>query len=238
MSNMTKQFDKKLPPHFDKVVTSDLIKLTRELVMLSSPQQSSSISSHQLWFMLPAIKKALSLYAALNREIDAKSLVASAMLLRGLIEAISNYIFVTGMPKDNSAFYAKYAKAGRLRMHRKGKGWEKVTVTAQVDYASQVTKLTQLQALYDHCSELVHSNSSNVKLLFPTEEQDDDTILRIAMTADEGHIDDGTFEAMRVQAGGLMVALVEVLKGEIAAFKSGRADALLEGYELLSIKVI
>lgn len=214
----------------DKDIVSDLIEATSKLLSVETTDKEMPIYSHEVWFTLPAIKKSLSLFLAIQRELDKKALVASAVLLRSLIKTVTNYCFVMGLPKKEG-FYEKYLESGRLRVYKKGKGWQKVTVAQQIEYSSKVMELTQLQELYDNCSNLVHPSADNIKLVLTGDDKDDGTVI-MQLAPDEEHIEDKVFNDIYVQAFALMISLYKLLLQEIEAKKQHTEKEMFPNYKI------
>lgn len=205
----------------EEKLTQEIIQLSYELLNVET-KDGKPIFIHELYFSMPSIKKALSLYAAINRELEAKALIATVILLRSLIEVICMYVYVGGIKKD-SKFYEKFSKTGRLSVLKDGK-WQKISIGEQIRFVEKVFPITDLQKAYNHCSDLVHYSSETMKLII---HNTDDTTHQagIVVGADEKHIAKKNFDDCEETAYKMMLTLKMCLQAELHSKKKLQSNS-------------
>lgn len=186
-----------------------------------------------LFFILPSIKKALSLYAAIIEDVEGKRLLSGTIVSRTLIEVIVTFLFVIHVKKDEG-FYKKFMQYGRLRIKRSGKGWEKVTVASQIKWVEENYGVTRLQEVYDNCSKLVHYSDKAMQLMIDRRPSnaDQERMVGIVIADNEGHFPDKNFIEMLKSADGMMVILKHQLNALIKQKRSRIQE--ITGVEVVS----
>jgi len=195
-------------------IIDELIGLAFDYLSIEDQEFKRPILTGDLYFVLPSVKKAISLYDAIEEDINSKRLLSATILSRTLIEVVVTMLYVVNIIKDES-FYDKFLQHGRLRLHRPGKGWEKVTITNQIAWVGENYRITKLQEVYDNCSKLVHFSDAGVQLILDRRDGFEASNVKIVISPNESQFDYKNFKAIHDTSYGLLVILREQMKAQI-----------------------
>lgn len=195
-------------------IIDELIGLAYDYLSIEDQESRRPILTGDLYFVLPSVKKAISLYDAIEEDISVKRLLSATILSRTLIEVVVTMLYVVNIEKDEN-FYAKFMEHGRLRRHRPGKGWEKVTIANQIAWVGKNYKITKLQDVYDNCSKLVHFSDTAVQLILDRRDGFEASNVKIVISPNESQFDNKNFKAIHDTSYGLLVLLREQMKAQI-----------------------
>jgi len=204
----------------DKLIT-ELIQLAFEYLSVKSPMDDRPILTSDIFFVLPSLKKCISLYAAIVDDVGKKRLLSATILSRTLIEVIVTLLYVSNVEKTDG-FYKKFMEHGRLRVRRSGKGWEKVTIATQISWVEQNYGITNLQAAYDNCSKLVHFSDSAAQLILDRRKMSSDGALGIVISKNEEQFPQEDFDEIIKTCKGMLSILRAYMR---AAVKGKRLKA-------------
>lgn len=195
-------------------IIDELIGLAYEYLSIEDQESKRPILTGDLYFVLPSVKKAISLYDAIEQDISSKRLLSATILSRTLIEVVVTMLYVVNIKKDEN-FYEKFMEHGRLRLRRPGKGWEKVTIATQIAWVGENYKITKLQEVYDNCSKLVHFSDTAVQLILDRRDGFEASNVKIVISPNESQFDSKNFKAIHDTCYGLLVLLREQMKAQI-----------------------
>lgn len=195
-------------------IIDELIGLAFDYLSIEDQESRRPILTGDLYFVLPSIKKAISIYDAIEEDISSKRLLSATILSRTLIEVVVTMLYVVNIKKDEN-FYNKFMEHGRLRLHRPGKGWEKVTIANQIAWVGENYKITKLQEVYDNCSKLVHFSDTAIQLILDRRDSLEPNNVKIVISPNESQFDYKNFKAIHDTSYGLLVLLSEQIKAQI-----------------------
>lgn len=212
----------------DTTTTDEMITLAYEYMNFKDKDSTIPLYISDLYFILPTIKKAISLNEAIANDISNKRLLAATILSRTLIEVVVNLLYVANINKVEK-FYEKFLEHDRLRVYRDKKGWEKVTISSQIQWVEDNYHITRLGEVYDNCSKLVHFSSSAAQLIINRNSMSDGAEMGIIVSANEAHFDEENFNELAKTTAGMMV----MLKTHIRSLIDGKKlkIARIEGVE-------
>jgi hypothetical protein len=185
-----------------------VIELSYQFMDIRDANGSAPITNDELWFVLPSVKKSLSLYSATSADIKEQRLLSATIISRTLIEVIVTLLYITGLQKTDG-FYDKFMEHGRVRIKRNGKGWEKVTITSQIRWVEENYRITQLEDIYNNCSKLVHFSDKAVQLIIDRSKsfKDGERTMAIVISDNEKHFEKQYFDRIHETADGMMLVL-------------------------------
>ena len=198
----------------EKSTVTKLIGLAYDYLSVKTEGESTPFFTGDLLFILPSVKKCISLYDAIIDDVAHKRLLSATILSRTLIEVVVILLYVTNIKKDEG-FYSKFMEHGRLRVKKTGKGWQKVTIVGQISWVEENYGITKLQAVYDNCSKLVHFSDSATQLILDRRKEKSDGSVGIIIGTDEAQFPQENFDEIIKTCEGMLSILSSFLEAAI-----------------------